>query len=94
MKFPSETKDYCKKCKSHTLHKLKQFKSGSARSISWGSRKNEARYKTGYGGKARFTATVKKQSKKPTFVGECTVCGTKHYLVFGGKLKKIEIVKS
>ena len=92
MKFPKETKDYCLKCNAHTEHKLKQFKSGSARTDAWGTRKNKAKYKQGYGGKARFNATVKKQSKKPTFLAECAVCGTKHYAVYGGKLKKIEIV--
>jgi ribosomal protein L44E len=73
------------------MHGLKQFKPGSARALAWGTRSNERKYKKGYGGKARFTATVKKQSKKPTFIAQCKVCGTKHYRVYDGKLKKIEL---
>ena len=40
MKVPKTVSDYCKKCNKHTDHKLKQFKSGKARSLAEGQRKN------------------------------------------------------
>jgi len=94
MKFPKEKKDYCKKCKKHNMHKVRQFKANTARTLAWGTRHNEAKYKSGYGGKSRFPATVKKQGKKPTFLLECTVCGAKHYFVVPKRVKKVEITKT
>ncbi len=92
MNLPKTVKDYCSKCNSHSEHKLKNFKPGSARAMSWGTRENVRKHKKGYGGKAEFTATVKKQNKKPTFIAECTVCGTKHYFVIPKRMKKVELV--
>ncbi|AJF59987.1 MAG: 50S ribosomal protein L44e [Candidatus Diapherotrites archaeon] len=92
MNLPKEVQDYCKKCNSHTSQKLKQFKPGKARAMSWGTRENIRKHKKGYGGKAEFTATVKKQNKKPTFVAECAACKTKHYFVIPKRMKKIELV--
>ena len=90
MKVPKEINDYCKKCNKHTSHKMKVFKSGKARSLSEGTRKNIKR-KKGYLGKYQFTAIVKKQNKKATFLAECSVCKTKHYFVIPKRMKKIEI---
>lgn len=90
MDLPKVIKDYCKKCNSHTDHKLKQFKSGNARTLSRGQRRNIAK-KAGYGGKYQFTAIVKKQNKKPVFTAECTVCSTKHPFVISKRMKKIEL---
>ena len=92
MEIPKEQKLYCKKCNAHTLHKLKQFKPGKARAMAWGTRENERKHKSGYGGKAEFTATVKKQTKEPTFVIECTVCGRKGYKNIQKRMKKAELV--
>ena len=91
MNIPKEIKNYCKKCKSHTLQKLKQFKPAQARTLAWGTRENIRKHKKGYGGKAEFTATVKKQNKKPTFVAECSQCKSKHYFVIPKRMKKVEI---
>ena len=91
MEFPKEIKDYCKKCNLHTKHKIKKFKPNAPRTMSWGTRANERKHKSGYGGKARFNATVKKQSKKPTFLAECEICHAKHYVVLDTKMKKIEL---
>jgi len=91
MQIPKEIKDYCKKCNMHTLHKLKVFKPGKARGLAWGTRQNVRKMKKGYGGKAEFTATVKKQTKKPTFLAECSQCGTKHYFVIPKRMKKAEL---
>lgn len=90
MDLPKTIKDYCEKCNSHTEHKLKQFKPGSARSLSRGQRRNIAK-KAGYGGKYQFPATIKKQNKRPTFIAECSVCGRKHYFVIPSRMKKIEL---
>lgn len=70
---------------------MKQFKAGKARGTSWGQRQNERTHKAGYGGKAEFTATVKKQTKKPTFIAECSVCGHKTYKVIAKRMKKAEL---
>lgn len=91
MNMPKTIKDYCKKCNRHTEHKLKQFKSGSARALAEGTRKNVAK-KRGYKGKYQFPATVKKQNKKPCFLAECTVCKAKHYFVISKRMKKVELV--
>ncbi len=90
MDIPKEIKDYCKKCNAHTAHKLKHFKAGSARSLAEGQRKN-IRKKKGYKGKYQFTATVKKQNKKPVFIAECTVCHAKHYFVIPKRMKKTNL---
>ena len=92
MEIPKEQKLYCKKCNSHTLHKLKVFKPGKARALSWGTRQNEVKHKAGYGGKAEFNATVKKQNKQPTFLAECTICRAKCYKCIGKRMKKAELV--
>jgi large subunit ribosomal protein L44e len=91
MKIPKEISLYCKKCKKHEKHKLKVFKTKKSRALSIGTRKNVAKHKSGYGGKAKFIATVKKQTKKPTFVAECPVCKSKQYYVIPKKMKKAEL---
>ncbi len=92
MEVPKEQMLYCPKCNTHTEHKLKQFKPGSPRTMAWGTRQNERTKKSGYKGKSEFTATVKKQNKKPTFIAECAVCGTKVYKVIPKRMKKTELV--
>jgi len=91
MNIPKEIKTYCKKCKGHTVQKLKQFKPAAPRALSWGTRENIRKHKKGYGGKAEFTATVKKQTKKPTFIAECSQCRAKHYFVIPKRMKKVEL---
>ena len=90
MDVPKIMKDYCKKCNSHTEHKVKLFKSGKMRTMSMGQRRNQEK-KRGYGGKYQFTAIVKKQNKRPTFVMECSTCKTKHYFVIPKRMKKVEL---
>lgn len=93
MNIPKTIKDYCKKCKKHTDHKLKLFKSGSPRTLAKGTRAN-IRKKKGYKGKYQFPAKVKKQNKKPTFLAECSVCKAKHYFVIRKRMKRVEIGKT
>ncbi len=92
MKIPAKIKEYCKKCKRHTEHNLKEFKTRSARKSSKGTRRHDVHVK-GYGGKYQAIATVKKKNKRPTFMAECTVCGAKHYFVIPKRMKKPDIVK-
>ncbi len=92
MKIPKIIKTYCKKCNKHTEHKLKHFKAGAPRTLAWGVRENIRKHKKGYGGKAEFPAKVKKQSKKPTFIAECSVCKAKRYFVIPKRMKKVELV--
>ncbi|MDD3177900.1 MAG: 50S ribosomal protein L44e [Candidatus ainarchaeum sp.] len=90
MEIPKEIKGYCKKCKKHTLLKLKAYKPRKARANSKGTRKNIEKHKSGYGGKAKLIATVKKQNKKPVFMAECSECKGKQYFVIPKKMKKVE----
>lgn len=92
MNLPKSISTYCPHCNSHEEHKLKHFKPGSPRSLSWGTRQNVRKHKKGYGGKAEFTIKVKKQNKKPTFVAECGKCKKKHYYVIPKRMKKVELV--
>lgn len=94
MKIPKEMNDYCSRCNTHTVHKLKQFKPGHVRALAWGNRENIRKHKKGYGGKSEFTAVVKKQTKKPTFLSECKVCGRKHYFVIPKRMKKPDLVSA
>lgn len=89
--MPKEIKDYCKKCKTHTLHKLKAFKSAPGRTLAKGNRRNVAK-KSGYVGKYQFTAIVKKQNKRNVFTAECSICKTKHYFVIPKRMKKVELI--
>ncbi|PIU21535.1 MAG: 50S ribosomal protein L44e [Candidatus Diapherotrites archaeon CG08_land_8_20_14_0_20_34_12] len=89
MIVPKSTMDYCRKCNIHTEHKLKLYKSGAARALSSGQRRNVAK-KKGYKGKYQFPAIVKKVNKRPTFVLECSVCHAKHYKVVQKRMKKTE----
>lgn len=91
MKMPKSVKTYCKKCNSHTAHKLKLFKSGQSRSMAHGTRRNVRKHKRGYGGKAKFVIKVKKQTKKPTFLAECATCKKKRYFVIDKRMKKVEL---
>lgn len=91
MNIPKVIKDYCKKCNKHTEHKLKEFKSGRGRALAAGNRRNVAK-KKGYKGKYQFTATIKKQNKKPTYLAECSDCKGKHYFVIHKRMKKPQLV--
>jgi len=93
MNIPKNIKTYCRKCKKHTDHKLKQFKPAAARAMSWGTRQNIRQHKTGYGGKSEFPKQPKKQNKKPTFVAECSMCHIKRYFVIPKRMKNVEFAE-
>ena len=91
MEFPKEIKTYCPSCKKHQAHKLKAFKSSKARGLSLGTRKNIAKHKKGFGGKAKFIKPVKKTNKKAAFVAICNVCKKQHYFIISKRMKKVEL---
>lgn len=91
MNIPKTIKTYCKKCKKHVEFKLKTFKPAAARNTAKGQRKHLFKTKHGYGGKSKFPKIQKKQTKKPTFLAECTVCHSKRYFVIPKRMKKAEI---
>lgn len=91
MELPKSIKKYCRKCKKHTDQKLKQYKAKKARTNAIGQRKNEAKHKSGYGGKAKLIKTPKKQNKKPVYVTDCATCKAKSYHVIPKRMKKVEI---
>lgn len=90
MKVPKEKKMYCRKCKKHTSHKLKEFKAGKGRSSAFGNRKHERTTAHGYGGKYKYVVLVKKQNKTPTFMAECVSCKQKIPYSLGKRMKKTE----
>jgi large subunit ribosomal protein L44e len=92
MNIPKSTSAYCPHCKKHTEHKVKLFKSGQARTDSKGTRRMQRKHKSGYGGKTKFPAYVKKQNKRPTLILECPVCKKKHITVINKRMKKAELV--
>lgn len=67
------------------------FKSGQARAMAIGTRRNVRKHKKGFGGKAKFVIKVKKQTKKPAFLAECPTCKTKRYYVIPKRMKKVDM---
>lgn len=89
MEFPKEKKLYCKKCKKHTKHKLKEFKSGKGRTLAMGNLRHEKNTGHGYMGRYKYVVFVKKQNKKPTFIAECAECKAKIPYSLGKRMKKV-----
>ncbi len=95
MKLPRKVKLYCKKCGHHTEHTLKEFKRKQTRGLAWGERVKRKYKLKGYGAnkiKAHATTPVYKQTKKPTFLAKCSVCGRQTYFVIEKRMKKVELV--
>lgn len=91
MKVPKEVKTFCPKCNAHTVHKVKMPKKGKARGLAWGTLRHERRT-SGYVGKVKGQATVRKQSKRQKIILECSVCKKQQERVLGTRTKKrIEI---
>jgi large subunit ribosomal protein L44e len=90
MDVPKEKKLYCKKCKKHTLQKMKEFKPAAGRPMAQGNRRHKRNTK-GYMGKYKYVATVKKQNKTPTFVVTCTICNAKAPYSLEKRMKKGEL---
>ena len=91
MKFPNQLNTYCPVCRKHTVHKVKLYAKGSARSMAWGQIKH-ARKLVGYKGKVAGEKTVKKQGKRQKIILECPVCKKKHQRTIAVRTrKKLEI---
>ena len=89
MEFPKDKNMYCKKCKKHTKHKLKEFKSGKGRTLAHGNLRHEKNTMHGYGGKYKYVVLVRKQNKTPVFVAECAECKSKISYSLGKRMKKV-----
>ncbi len=89
MNVPKEKKLYCVKCKKHTSHKLKEFKSGKGRPMAAGVRRHEENTR-GYMGKYKHIIKVKKQNKTPAFLIECGECKKKSSYSLGKRMKKVD----
>ncbi len=90
MEMPREVTRYCRKCKKHTKHKIKEYRAAKARTLAAGTRRHE-RNIAGYGGKYKAIAHKKKLYKRPTFVATCTACGAKHLFSLGKRMKKLQL---
>ncbi len=91
MKFPKETRAFCRYCNKHQLHKVKVAGKGRARSMAAGTRAHERSLK-GHGGKRAGEKTVKKQGKRQRLMLECAVCKKKTQKVLRGRTtKKVEV---
>lgn len=96
MEIPKTITTYCPSCNSHELHKLKHYTvtgMQNARTLAFGVRRNVRKHKRGYGGKAKFPKTPKKQTRKACFTAECEKCKKKHYYVYHKRMKKPEFKK-
>ena len=92
MILPKTITTYCKKCQTHTEHKVKIRKPSPPSPLSDHERKWEEKLK-GYGGKRAGKKPNKKKNRKEHIILECTQCKTKK--VFKGRLtkKKLEIAR-
>lgn len=87
MKIAKEITAYCPKCNKHTLHTVKMYSKGSYSGLKIGNRR-AVRKRTGYVGKVKGTATVKKLAKRQKALLVCKVCKYPVERVFGRRTKK------
>ncbi len=95
MKHPKKVRDYCPKCRKHTIHTVKTAKKrvrGTAHPNSQ-SNKRKDRHKRGYGGHGKYSkpAVGKKPTQKLDLRLECEVCKKSHTME-GFRVKKFEMV--
>ena len=93
MKIPKVQRRFCNFCKKHTEHILEEASRKPRRTLAQGQRRFLRKMK-GYGS---FPKENPKGREKPTrkldLRYKCTVCGKKHSLGEGFRIKKIEWVK-
>lgn len=74
---PKKKRTNCKKCNSHTEHKISQYKMGKPSPFAAGARRY-ARKQRGYNGQTKPIARKKcKATKKLVLKLECSECKTK-----------------
>ncbi|MBS3176603.1 50S ribosomal protein L44e [Candidatus Woesearchaeota archaeon] len=102
MKIPKSIKRFCKKCKTHTEHKVSLSKKKPASSLSYGSKvraRNRGKAR-GHGNKGRYSKqavtkwkmTGKKATKKTDFRYECAKCKKISVQSQGLRAKRVELV--
>ena len=102
MTIPKVQKRLCRKCKTHTEHKLAQNKRKTASSLSKGSkvrakRRGLARGNGGHGryskpAVTKFKRTGAKSTKKTDFRYTCQVCKKSSIQAKGIRSKRVELV--
>ncbi len=89
MIVPKQMKSFCPTCNKHTDQKVKvtTTKIKPGRTLAYGTRKYDRKL-TGYHGKVKGKAKVKKQGIRNKIMLECVVCKKKHERVISGRMKK------
>jgi large subunit ribosomal protein L44e len=87
MKVPKEINTYCPKCDKNTTHTVKFYTKKPEGGLTEGTRRN-ARKRTGYIGKVKGQATVKKVGKRQKALLKCKTCSYTVERVFGTRTKK------
>ena len=73
----------CQKCKTHTNHKVSQYKKGKESFVAQGRRRYDMKQR-GFGGQKKPVFKKKaKVTKKITLKLECTNCKRKRFLCLG-----------
>ena len=93
MKFPSEKRVNCPKCKKHTVHEVLKAKKHKASELKAGQRQFR-RVMAGYGGFPRPQLKgAGKPTKKTTLLVRCKEC-TRARNIKGFRAKTLEIVEA
>lgn len=96
MKYPKEKNVYCPFCKKHTPHTIERAKR-RARSQGHPESQSQRRFKRKMRGYGSFPRPNPKGRAKPTqkvdLRYKCGVCGKKHSVGKGFRVKKFEITR-
>lgn len=87
MKIVKEINTYCPNCNKHTVHTVKMYSKGSYSGLKIGNRR-AVRKRTGYVGKVKGQASVKKLAKRQKVLLICKECKYTVERVVGSRTKK------
>ena len=87
MKITKEINTYCPGCNKHTEHMVKMYSKGPYNGLKIGNRRAE-RKRTGYIGKVKGQAAVKKLAKRQKVLLSCKECNYTVERVVGSRTKK------
>ncbi len=87
MKIVREMNAFCPKCNKHTPHTVKMYTKGTSAGQAIGTRR-AVRKRTGYHGKVKGQATVKKLAKRQKVMLNCKECKYIVERVVGSRTKK------
>jgi large subunit ribosomal protein L44e len=91
MKISKEIESYCKTCKKHTTHAVRNYSKGAASGLNIATRRHNRAIR-GYVGSVEPKVHPKKLGKRQKVIIECKTCKKKAERVFGQRTKKkIEI---